>query len=164
VYGNIEANGSQAIFIAGFDGDLKPLLVNPTGEGGVRIGPLDDSVPSDQFWPAAALDTLNGRLWVCFYDTTGDRTRRSASYSCLASSDGRKWLGPVRVATVASNLTVPPARHFEFGDFEGLAVARGVAHPIWTDSRELQTAREEIYTTRVTFRDIVRALKAGRGS
>jgi hypothetical protein len=157
VYGNIEANGSQQIFVSGFDSRLRPVLGNPNADGGVRIGPADDADPSDQFWPTAAFDRLNGRLWVCFYDTTGDRTRRSASYACVVSSDGRRWRGPVRVASVASNETVSPARDFQFGDYEGLAVAGGVAHPIWTDSRELQTSQEEIFTARVTYRDLIRA-------
>jgi hypothetical protein len=134
------------------------VLGNPDADGGIRIG-LADDFPSDQFLPAAAFDSANRRLWVCFYDTTGDRTRRSASYSCAASGNARTWVGPVRVATVASSETVPPARRFEFGDFEGLAIADGVAHPMWTDSRELQTAREEIYTARVRFADLVKAVR-----
>jgi hypothetical protein len=35
----------------------------------------------------------------------------------------------------------------EYGDYEGLAVAAGVAHPIWTDTRRLRALREEVYTT-----------------
>jgi len=35
-------------------------------------------------------------------------------------------------------------------------VANGVAHPIWTDSRDLEALGEEIYTTRLTLADFVR--------
>jgi hypothetical protein len=35
----------------------------------------------------------------------------------------------------------------EYGDYEGLAVAHGVAHPVWTDSRKASARQEEIYTT-----------------
>ena len=38
----------------------------------------------------------------------------------------------------------------EYGDYEGLAVAAGVAHPVWTDTRRLRTLREEVYTTTLT--------------
>ena len=41
-----------------------------------------------------------------------------------------------------------------YGDYEGLAVSAGVAHPIWTDSRQLRTLREELYTTRLTAADL----------
>jgi len=53
----------------------------------------------------------------------------------------------VPAATSYSNLTVRAATSFEYGDYAGLAVANGVAHPMWTDSRELATSGEEIYTT-----------------
>jgi len=32
-------------------------------------------------------------------------------------------------------------------------VANGVAHPVWTDTRDLSTLAEEIYTTRLTLAD-----------
>ena len=38
----------------------------------------------------------------------------------------------------------------EYGDYEGLAVAAGVAHPVWTDTRRLRTLSEEVYTTTLT--------------
>ncbi len=40
----------------------------------------------------------------------------------------------------------------EYGDYEGLAVAGGVAHPIWTDTRRLRTLAEEVYTTTLSER------------
>jgi hypothetical protein len=52
----------------------------------------------------------------------------------------------VAVASVPSDETRPGATDFEYGDYEGLAVANGVAHPIWTDARNLATRGEEIYT------------------
>jgi len=33
-----------------------------------------------------------------------------------------------------------------YGEYQGLAVAGGRAHPIWTDSRSLGTLKEEIYS------------------
>ena len=102
-YGNIEANDSQGIFLVAFDSNLRAVIGNPNGDGGVRIGPADGRVPSDQFWPASAFDPTSGLLWICYYDTRGDKTRRSASFTCLATRDGRRWLGPKRVASVSSD-------------------------------------------------------------
>jgi hypothetical protein len=39
------------------------------------------------------------------------------------------------------------ATSFEYGDYAGLAAANGVAHPMWTDTRDLASNGEEIYTT-----------------
>ncbi len=71
----------------------------------------------------------------------------------------RKWLGPVRVATVGSDETNDGARRFEYGDYEGLAVSRGLAHPVWTDSRRLKEKREEVYTAALTETDVRRAIE-----
>jgi hypothetical protein len=92
---------------------------------------------------------------VCFYDTGADTTRRTARYSCTASADGgATWPVARPVASVASNETHKPAIDFQFGDYEGLAVAGGVAHPIWTDGRDLAARGEEIYTTTLTAADL----------
>jgi hypothetical protein len=126
---------------------LDPAL-NPVGEP-VQVNPPDGAAVSDQFQPAVAVDAASGLLWVCFYDTAGDDTRQSTRYSCAVSRDGSAWSAPVAVARVRSNENGRYAnREFEYGDYQGLAVGSdGVAHPIWTDSRELRTLGEEIYTT-----------------
>ena len=43
----------------------------------------------------------------------------------------------------------PPAGKHGYGDHEAVVAADGVAHPFWTDSRDLATRGEEIYTTSV---------------
>jgi len=112
-----------------------------------------DPPGADAFNPALAIDRRSGRLWACFYRTGRRSARRRATYSCTTSRDGARWASPAAVASVASDETAPHAfKGFigrEFGDYEGVAVADGVAHPIWTDSRRLDTLREEIYTTSV---------------
>ena len=57
---------------------------------------------------------------------------------------------PFHAASVSSNETRAGADAREYGDYEGLAVANGVAHPIWTDSRDLARRGEEIYTAALT--------------
>jgi hypothetical protein len=63
---------------------------------------------------------------------------------------------PFHAASVATDETQSGADPREFGDYEGLAVANGKAHPIWTDSRDLASRAEEIYTTTLTTADAAR--------
>jgi hypothetical protein len=133
----------QNVYVSAFDASTLAPVVQE-----VQVNPPDGAVVSDQFLPASAVDETAGRLWACWYDTTGDRTRKRTRYTCSASSDdGATWAAPIQAATTFSNLTVRAATSFEYGDYAGLAVANGVAHPMWTDSRRLATSAEEIYTT-----------------
>lgn len=166
-YGSTDdIDDSQSVFLAAFDKTLRRMIIGrPDLQKGVRITPPEPrGSRADQFWPVSALDASTKLLWVCFYDTTGDRSRRTASYSCMVSRGRRRdrarsWLGPVRVADIASDETQPRARRFEYGDYQGLDVSRGVAHPIWTDSRRLREAREEIYAAVLTEADVLRATR-----
>jgi hypothetical protein len=142
--------GDKGIAVTVFDSRLRPLAGYAVRKQALLIAPAPSSVNADQFWPASAVDPSDGTLWACFYDTRGDRKRTHASYSCTYSTDGGiRWAKPVRVASVASDETQPGADPREYGDYEGLAVANGVAHPIWTDGRDLATRGEEIYTATV---------------
>lgn len=141
----------QDVFVTAFSPALHALFRRH------RINPPDGPVRSDQFWPASAVDPSTGIFWACFYDTRGDPRRRRAWFSCSRSLDGgSSWVRPVRAASVPSNERAPSADSVhgnlkrEYGDYEGFAVAAGVAHPIWTDTRRLRTLREEVYTTTLT--------------
>ena len=142
----------QGIFVAALDPALRPLFLRHP------VNRPKGSARSDQFWPASAVDPSTGVLWACFYDTRADRRRRLAWYSCTRSRDGgARWAAPLRVASVPSNETQRGADkggglNREYGDYEGLAVAGGVAHPIWTDTRRLRTLAEEVYTTTLSER------------
>jgi hypothetical protein len=141
-------NGSQDVFVAGFNAHLRGVLGSPATDLDKRVNPPDGKTRSDQFWPAPAVDPSTGFFWVCFYDTTGDPRRVRTHFVCTASSDGGKtWRPPVRAASVASDETQRRADNNEYGDYEGLVAAHGVAHPLWTDSRKASSLREEIYTT-----------------
>jgi hypothetical protein len=145
-FGAAGASGrEQNVYVTAYEaGTLAPLLVRH------RINPPDGRRASDQFLPVSAVDESTGRLWACWYDTTGDRARKRVRFTCSASDDGAvTWTVPAPVASVFSNETVKAATSFEYGDYAGLAVASGVAHPMWTDSRDLVELQEEIYTTRL---------------
>lgn len=141
-FGNPTGAAGWDVYAAAFDRELRPLLAP------VRVHPADASRLRDQFWPASAVDPVLGRLWVCYYDTRADRSRRRATYTYTTSADGGlEWTPPRRVATVASNESQPNANVRGYGEYQGLAVRGGVAHPMWTDSRRLRALQEEIYTT-----------------
>jgi hypothetical protein len=140
------AGRAQDVVVHAFDAALAPL------GGEVRVHGAD--VRRDEFLPASALDDA-GRLWVCFYDTGADQSRRTTRFTCTASADGgTTWATPLAVASVASNESQKPAIPFQYGDYEGLVVAGGVAHPIWTDGRNVKTRGEEIFTRSLTAADL----------
>jgi len=141
-YSDSARNGSEDVFVAAFDSRLRRLRGFPH-----RVGARERR-PTDQFWPTAALDRSSGRLWLCFYSTGAGQARTRASFSCaLSRRSGRFWSRVVRVASVPSDETRAGASEFAYGDYEGLVVAAGEAHPIWTDGRDLRRSSEEIYTT-----------------
>jgi hypothetical protein len=146
--------GDKGIAVTVFDSRLHPISGYPAGGKALLLAPRPASVNADQFWPASAVDPSTGTLWACFYDTRGDSKRLRAFFSCTFSTDGGDhWAKPFHAASEASNETRAGADPREYGDYEGLAVANGVAHPIWTDSRDLATRAEEIYTTTLTTSD-----------
>jgi hypothetical protein len=152
-YVRTNVTGVEGVFVTAFDSRLRLVRGSATSPPTSPVAP--SSVASDRFWPQSAVDPSNGALWICFYDTRGDRSRRRAFFSCTASTDGgQTWRRLVRAASVASDETQSGADVRQYGDYEGLAVANGVAHPIWTDSRDLRELGEEIYTRRLTLDDL----------
>jgi hypothetical protein len=156
-YAATSFQGDQGASVAVFDSRLRLLIGHAAPAGGVAVAPTVPANRADQFFPEAAVDPSSGALWICFYDTSGDLERKKTFYSCTASTNGGKSFAPlVRAASVASDETVADADPREYGDYEGLAVAGGVAHPIWTDSRDLLERQEEVYTTTLTLADLHR--------
>jgi hypothetical protein len=135
------------VYVLGFDRSLRRVL--PAS----RVNPPDSARVSDQFLPAFAADPKTGRLWACYYDTRADPSRRRTRYTCTSSADrGAHWGPPRAVASVASDESRRPADRFEYGEYTGVVVAGGIAHPVWTDSRKLAVEQEEIYTRAVPAR------------
>jgi ABC-type dipeptide/oligopeptide/nickel transport system permease subunit len=134
----------QSVHAAVLDRTLHPLWTGP-------VGPSKPA--ADRFWPAAALDAKTGRLWVCFYDTSGDAARSHAWYSCTSSHDGRHWATPVRAARQSSSPDVlwEDARVYEYGDVIGyggstsVAAVDGRAHPLWIDTSDHAGRRQEVF-------------------
>lgn len=146
-YARTEFRGRQAAHIALFDPRLRRIAPDPETREGRPVAPASAVLQADQFWPQSAVDASDGTVWMCFYDTLGDPARKRAIYSCTISRNGgRTWRPPIRAATVPSDETVPGSLG-HYGYQQGVAASGGVAHPIWTDTRELADLSEEIYTT-----------------
>src|SRR5207248_9618141 len=112
-----------------------------------RRGGAAERKPSDAFWPTSALDQRTGRLALCFYASGTGVARSRVWFSCSVSdSFGSPWSRIRRIATVASDETRAGASEFAYGDYEGLVVSGGIAHPMWTDARNLGSRGEETYT------------------
>jgi hypothetical protein len=155
-YTAADIRGDHGATLTIFDSKLRAVSGYPIKRGSGILFPQPLERPADQFWTQSAVDPSNGALWVCYYDTHGDPTRTKVHYSCTVSRDGgKRWARQVRAASVASDETQKDAS-YQYGYYQGLAVANGVAHPIWTDTRMLKTLGEEIYTTRLTADDFAK--------
>lgn len=137
----------RRIVVNAFGRDLAPELKRTIAARATRRA-------YDEFNPSIAVDASNGTVWTCFYLSGTGKQRALATYSCVESRNGgRTWSRVIGGASVPSNETVHGAfnrAHFidnDYASYEGLAVSAGIAHPIWTDTRNLERAREEIYTT-----------------
>jgi hypothetical protein len=149
-YNSLLPSGGLAVTVTALDARLHRVFS--------RVVTPRTSDAHDEFNPTVAVDQSNGTVWLCFYLTgTGsqrDATRALATYSCSRSTDGGShWTQPTAVASVASDEQLPGAfsngLDSNYGSYEGLAAANGVAHPIWTDTRRLKRLGEETYTTSV---------------
>jgi len=120
-----------------------------------RVAPVGAS-SRDAFNATVAADPVTGHVWLCYYLSGSRGSRALATYSCSISKDGgTSWSRPRAAASVPSDearsggFATAGGIDSQYGPYEGLAVARGIAHPIWTDTRKLKRLREEIYSTRL---------------
>ena len=155
-YAALTNTRAEDVFVAAFGSSLGRRIVGDrVVPSGVQVNLPDGPTLSDQFLPVAAVDQSSGALWVCFYDTRGDATRRRARFACTLSRDGAaSWSKPRFVASRASDLTGATADSLQYGEYPGLAVAHGVAHALWTDSRRWRARDKEIFATAVRERDV----------
>ena len=97
----------------------------------------DRSVPTDQWWQWSAENPKTGKVVAAFYDRRYGDCQTSG---CMDITLRRSKGSFVRV----TSKSMPPSNEFPdsggfsvfMGDYMGLAVGSdGVAHPVWTDSR-----------------------------
>src|SRR5205807_515579 len=164
IYANVAISRNGTVYVTWTDSSSYTVRIARSTDGGEHFGP-DQPVAAFSVVPiphcgigivirADPRSCIQANPIVSV-DTSGGRTRTKAFFSCAVSRNGGStWTRPVRVASAASDETQPGAR--QYGYYQGLAVANGVAHPIWTDTRRLAERQEEIYTTRVTRADLAR--------
>jgi hypothetical protein len=144
-WADVEANQTDALRFAQLSPALR-VLARPH-----RLGPPDRS-PSDQFDPSLAVDRSDGTLWSCYMDTFGDPYQHQTWPTCTLSNDGgRTWAAPVRVALKSSDESQEAANLHGYGS-TALVAADGVAHVLWTDTRQILETSEDIYAARVPER------------
>ena len=101
-----------------------------------RLPVVSDSgkqASTDQFWQAATF-TAGGALVVSFYDRSYGQDNSTGFSDITVSASGEDNFAHTRVTSSA----MPPPTAFGgqfMGDYAGLDVAGGVAHPIWSDTR-----------------------------
>jgi hypothetical protein len=142
-WGDATPTGTHAVFSATSDRALREPF-RPR-----RIA-ADEPPSADRFLPTIAYDRRAADLWVCYYDTYGDPTRKHAWYTCTLSRDGgRTWARPVHAASAKSSEAETGSDPNGYGDVEGLVAYAGAAHPVWTDNRNSLKTSEEIYTAAI---------------
>ncbi|MFL5917954.1 MAG: ABC transporter permease subunit [Gaiellaceae bacterium] len=144
VYGAGWVGQPQSVHVGVFDPKLRRLAHRAVASPVAK---------ADRFWPTSAVDPQTGRLWVCFYDTSGDPSGEQAWFTCTSSRDARRWSSPVRAGADSSSSFAlwEDARVYLFGDTigyggnTGLVVSRGVAHPLWVDTNDRSGRKQEIF-------------------
>jgi hypothetical protein len=155
-YAALTTAPAEDVFVAAFDSTLRHRLVGDrVVPRGAQVNPRDGAGLSDQFLPVAAVDQARGVVWVCFYDTGAGPQRRRAVFSCAVSADGAEhWSKPRPVASRPSDVSRRDTDGLQYGEYAGLAVAHGLAHPLWTDARRKRSLDKEIFTTALRERDL----------
>jgi hypothetical protein len=110
-----------------------------------------DQPKTDQFNQWMDVDPDDGTIHVIFYDTRDDPSRKGTNLYHVASHDGGdSWTDEAAITTMQSDETTAGTDANQYGDYNGLAVYRGAAFPVWTDRRAgVPGNREQIFSTRV---------------
>jgi len=114
-----------------------------------KINDLADR--SDQFNHRLAVDPDTGILGIVYYNTGTDANRKKTNLVFQVSADnGATWRKPAtKVTTMMSDETTGSADlGNQYGDYNGLSVAKGIFFPCWTDRRDSQS--EAIFTSKIT--------------
>jgi hypothetical protein len=116
----------------------------------VKINP--GTARTDQFNHRLAIDPETGTLGIVYYSTGTGADRRKTNLVFQFSSDGgQTWSMPPKTITTAmtDETTVDADDGNQYGDYNGLSVAKGVFFPCWTDRRD--GGSECIFTARIAL-------------
>lgn len=110
----------------------------------IRVNDDDVGNGADQFHPWLVCDE-NGTLHLIFYDRRNDVPQNLYMdlYYTYSVDAGMTWSPNERITEVSSNPAHDSLDSGLIGEYNGLAVAGGVIHPVWTDTRDLN---QDTYT------------------
>ncbi len=149
-----DTNGNVYVAWADYGPGNSDVLFSRSLDGGAnwsrptRVN--DDNTTSDQFFPWMTVSS--GRLSMDWYDRRLDPANHLMDVFYAQSTDGGATFTPdVRVTSVSSNpdAVMFSSRQSFIGDYIGLASNATVVHPVWTDLRNVNSARpenEDIFT------------------
>jgi hypothetical protein len=106
---------------------------------------------SDQFNQKLAVDPETGILGIVYYKTgTGPDRKKTNLVFQLSADNGGSWSKPETVVAdkMTDETTVSADLGNQYGDYNGLSVAKGIFFPCWTDRRDGKA--EEIFTAKIT--------------
>jgi hypothetical protein len=142
--GNIDSDCTSRVWFAtSADGGqtwTEPTKINP------KAG------RSDQFNQRLAMDPETGVLGIVYYNsgTGADRKRTNLMFQ-FSTDAGKTWSNPTKVTTATTDETTVEADNGnQYGDYNGLSVAKGIFFPTWTDRRDDKS--EAIFTARITLK------------
>ena len=117
----------------------------------------DDGTTSSQFLPRMGVDQSSGRLVAVWYDARNNavNNQQVEVFGSDSTNGGATWSANTRISDQPSNESTTNAARDgnNYGEYIGLAVFQGVAHPIWTDGRAANFTgglNEEVFTAFVS--------------
>jgi len=110
---------------------------------GVRVN--DDSTVNSQFLPKISLDPTTGNLAAVWYDSRRDLgTGGSGDTDGIANDDAQFWgafstnggvsFGANLQISAGTSNAADSGNGIDYGDYTGLSLYGGVAHPSWSDN------------------------------
>jgi hypothetical protein len=110
----------------------------------------DSKERTDQFNQRLAVDSETGVLGIIYYNTLSGRERIWTTLTCQVSTDhAASWSAPRTLTDDPTDETSNKAN--QYGDANGLSVAKGVFMPTWTDRRD--NGIEAIFTAKFVVKD-----------
>jgi hypothetical protein len=116
-----------------------------------RVNDTQDG--SDQFNQRLALDPETGTLGLIYYNSGTGEYRRMTNLVCQVSTDhAESWSAPTTVTDAPTDeTTISADSGNQYGDSNGLSVAKGVFIASWTDRRDKGV--EAIFVARIIVKD-----------
>ncbi len=131
----------------------------------------DDTGSATQFFPWVAVDEGTGNVVVSWYDTRNDSNNtRTQTFFSYSTDGGQTFSANQQVAAASSAFSNSSIDYSDentsdnssgngnqYGDYAQIAISGGIAHPIWTDTRQFfpsnssNAAKEDVGTAAVTL-------------